>query len=261
MKPDIHSIEDPDAMFGEAARLISLWSGEAMKRRGRFTLVLSGGNTPRPLYSLLSGADYRGKIDWGRVHLFWGDERFVPRDSHLSNYRMAFETLISSIPIPEENVHPVPDSEEAQTPDEAARDYEKTIRSFFAQGGKTAGRFSSREPDSGIVPEFDAVILGMGADGHTASLFPRSNAISESERLVVAVEAPSSSPVRERITFTLPLLNRASRIMFLVSGKGKELILKTVLSEMSSGAPSHPAGMVKPAGRLVLMTDIAVAGL
>ncbi|MEJ5252907.1 MAG: 6-phosphogluconolactonase [Armatimonadota bacterium] len=212
---------------------------EAIARQAqgaRLTLALSGGSTPRALYALLA-SEYRLRIDWSRVHLFWGDERYVPHDHPASNYRMARETLIEPLGIPDTNVHPMPTDE--PDPWRAALRYEEHLREFF-----------------GEMPRFDLILLGMGADGHTASLFPGTAALAEWERWVAVGEAPAEP--RVRLTLTLPVLNSAKRVYFLVAGKDKAQMVRKVLWE---NAPL-PAGMVKPeAGEVVWWLDREAASL
>ncbi len=173
---------------------------ESVQSNGSFSLALAGGNTPRTLYRLLS-SQFRDRIPWTKVQVFWGDERYVPLDDPRSNYRMARESLLDAVPCPAENVHPMPT--ELRDPDVAARDYEKTLRGYFSKDW----------------PRFDLVLLGIGEEGHTASLFPGSPALEETRRGVVAVKAPVEPP--QRLTLTLPALTHAANVYFLVSGSNK----------------------------------------
>ncbi len=205
-----------------------------------FSLGLAGGSTPRTLYQLLA-RDYRNPIPWDRILLFWGDERYVPHDDPRSNYRLVRETLLDEIAIPPDHVHPMPT--DFPTPDEAARAYEKTLRAHFATA----------------LPRLDLVLLGMGTDGHTASLFPRTRAVEERTRWVVAVRAPVEPA--ERLTMTLPVLNAAASVFFLVTGGAKAEMLRRVLSEPPD-ALACPASAVRPsAGKLVWWADEAAARL
>jgi 6-phosphogluconolactonase len=200
-----------------------------------FTLALAGGSTPRRLYELLSSC-YRDQVPWQKVHLFWGDERLVPPDHPESNYRMAREKLLRWLLLPEENVHPVrllPSFEET------AAAYEKELREFFGEQRRS--------------PVFDLILLGLGADGHTASLFPRADALEEKERAVLLARSPVGTV---RVTLTLPVLNAARRIFFLVSGAEKARILRRVLEEKGD----LPAQRVAPLkGELVWLVDHAAA--
>ncbi len=208
--------------------------------QAHFALALAGGNTPRTLYRVLA-RDYREAIPWTRVRLFWGDERYVSRDDPRSNYQLVRETLLDELAIPPDQVHPMPT--DFPTPEEAAGAYERTLRAHF--------------PDT--PPRFDLILLGMGADGHTASLFPHSPAVRERTRWVVAVRAPVEPAVR--LTLTLPVLNAAVSVFFLVTGGEKAETLRRVLAE-PPGALARPASAVRPAGgTLVWWADEAAAQL
>jgi 6-phosphogluconolactonase len=207
----------------------------AIGAQGRFTVALSGGSTPKALYSLLA-ANYAA-FAWNRVFLFFGDERHVPPTDAESNYRMVQESLLSKITIPAENVFRV----HAENPDAdaAAADYEKQIRGFF-------------ELKSSEFPRFDLILLGMGPDGHTASLFPDSAALEEQSRLVVANWVEKFKT--HRITFTFPVLDHAAEVMFLASGPDKAEMLHQVLEGKSS--PPLPSQRVQPSdGKLLWMLD------
>lgn len=225
-----HIADTTDALYRAIAEAITEKVQDTLRRQARFTLALSGGNTPRSLYHLLA-TDYRHRIDWYRVHLFWGDERYVPPDHPASNYRMVRETLIESLGIPSANVHAMPVEE--SSPERAAERYEGHLRAFF-----------------GATPRFDLILLGMGADGHTASLFPGTPALAERKRWVAVGEAPTEP--RIRLTLTLPALNTAKSVYFLVTGADKAEVVRSVLLE---NAPL-PAGLVKPeAGERIWWLD------
>lgn len=200
-------------------------AANAMQQHGRCAIVLSGGRTPTTLYRLLA-TTHRDDVDWRRVHLFWGDERWVPATDPLSNFRMARETLLDHIPCPPDQIHPVPVG--AESPDAAARQYEHTLRTFFG--------------DAGAGP--DLLLLGMGSDGHTASLFPESPALDERTRWVVPAIAPVEP--RQRITLTMPAIGRAMNIFLLVAGSDKQ----SAFTEAVSGHADPrrcPVAMVQPA--------------
>ncbi len=232
-----------DALTILAARGVIFWGQKAIERRGVFHLVLSGGSTPKALYRLLATAPYAGQLTWERVHLWWGDERVVPSDHPDSNYKLAYEALIAAVPIPPANVHRVRTELGAAG---AAAQYEAEIRSAFTLA-----------PDSAI-PCFDLILLGMGDDGHTASLFPATPALAERERLVVSQVVPGAH-VPERITFTVPLINAADTVFFLVSGAGKADALRRVL--LGAYRPEAlPAQLIAPVrGKLFWMADAAAA--
>ena len=210
-----------------------------------FSVALSGGSTPRRLHVLMAGDPaVRDRLPWQRMHFFWGDERHVPPDHPQSNYRMAYETLLSLASVPAENIHRVPSEE----PDAvlAAEKYEQELQTFFAL-----------EADQ--LPRFDCILLGMGSDGHTASLFPGTEALNETKRLVAANWVEKYKTYR--ITLTVPVLNRADLIIFLVSGVEKAAALKEVLH--GDYRPElFPAQLIQPgSGKLLWIVDRAAARL
>lgn len=233
-------LPDAPALFRAAAEEVSVAAQEAIAQQGRFTIALSGGHTPRGLYSLLATDKGRPPIVWRQVHVFWGDERHVPPDHPDSNYRMARETLLDHVALPQANVHRIP-AEEPDA-DRAAARYEEELRRFFRLDGAS-------------LPRFDLVLLGLGAEGHTASLFPGTAALDETARLVVAAHVPALGT--DRITLTLPVLNHAACVLFLVAGSEKAAAVHTVL-EQPGGTPL-PAQRVRPAGRLIWLLDAAAA--
>jgi 6-phosphogluconolactonase len=210
-------------------------------KRGRFTIALSGGHTPSKMYSLWTQTEqYRNKTPWDRVHLFWSDERYVPADDPRSNYHMARETLISHVPIPAENVHPIPTN--LSSPEECARVYEAELREFFGS-------------DS---PAFDVQLLGIGEEGHTASLFPGSPVLDEKLRWVAAVRVAAEPP--QRITLTPVVLNQGRNTFFLVAGENKRSILSAIRAESGSKPSQYPAARIQPAREPVWFLDQAAAG-
>jgi 6-phosphogluconolactonase len=217
---------------------------EAFARAGRFTVALSGGSTPRNLYVLLATGPFRSRIAWDRTHFFWGDERCVPPTHGDSNYRMAHETLLRHLPIPEDHVHRI--RGEDPDPDRSATEYEERLRAVF-------------DVKPGALPRFDLILLGMGLDGHVASLFPGSPALREVTRLVAA---PYVERLRGyRITLTLPLINEAANVLFLVSGRDKAAMLHSVL-EAGTARARLPARLVAPRdGRVIWLVDEAAAEL
>ena len=175
------------------------------------------------------------------MHIFWADERCVPQDDEQSNFKLAFDTFLTKIPVPDENVHRIKGEE---SPDRGAREYEATLREFFGES---------------VLPAFDLILLGLGEDGHTASLFPGSPASAKQEHLAVAVR--KQPPELDRITLTLPVINNALRIIFLVSGSAKAHVLREIL-EGPETKGKYPAGLVHPArGRLTWLVDKAAAAL
>jgi 6-phosphogluconolactonase len=235
-------------VFGNAAELareaadeISLRVQETLRESERFTWALSGGSTPRALYRLLASEPYRERLPWHAIHFFWGDERHVPPDDAESNFRMAREAMLGAVPVPAENIHRI-HAEEPEA-ERAARLYEDELRAFFTLA-------------PGAWPRFDLMLLGLGNDGHTASLFPGSAAVRERGRLVVApwVEAQRAF----RITLTPPVLSQARRALFLVSGAEKAAALHAVL-EGPREPDRYPAQVV--GGNRLWLVDRAAAGL
>ena len=227
-------IELSEAVANELVNL----SREAIDARGCFTLALAGGNTPRALYEVLA-RDHRETIEWKRVHLFWSDERYVPPNDPQSNYRLVKESLLNHISIPKENIHPIPTL--FQDPKEAAEAYSKDIVRTF---GKTA-------------PSFDLVLLGLGPDGHTASLFPGSNFDLEYDGAAIVTQSPV--PPRVRISLTMKAINASHNIFSLVSGSEKAGILRAVLQGRDEANPSYPAAWVRPEETLIWFVDKAAA--
>ena len=231
---------DIDTLSHEAAQYIVRIASESIVTRGRFTIALSGGTTPRTLYGLLGGEPYLSQIDWALVHIFWSDERCVPPDSPDSNYHMAHEVLLSQIPIPAQQVHYMP----ADQPDRyaASQAYAEEMQRTFGTNG---------------IPSFDLIQLGMGPEGHTASLFPHQASLHEQQRLVIPVSVPKPPP--DRLTFTPPVLNAARNVLFLVTGADKADALHAVL-EGPYQPDEYPAQIVRPPhGEVVWMLDTAVA--
>jgi 6-phosphogluconolactonase len=234
---DVRPFATADDVADAAVFLFVTLAARAIAERGEFSCSLSGGTTPLNAYRLLSAPMIASKVEWEKVHVFWGDERCVPEGSKDRNDEAALEALLSRVPIPPKNIHRVPATE----PDAAER-YESDLR----------GTFKASSPSSpSSFPRFDLVLLGLGPDGHTASLFPGSPALEEKARLVVRVDgAPKPPPAR--VTFTLPLLNAARHVVFLVTGKDKKDALRRVLN----GDPALPASRVRPAdGNLVFLAD------
>lgn len=238
---EIRTLSTPQELSAAAAEEVVHAANEAVAQHGRFTIALSGGSTPKNLFNLLA-TNARTSMPWDQTFFFWGDERHVPPTDPDSNYRMANEAMLSKIPVPAANVFRIA----AENPDAeaAAQAYEQTLRKFFSL-------------ESGVFPVFDLVLLGMGPDGHTASLFPGTAALHEKSRLVVAnwVEKLKT----HRITLTLPVLNAARCVAFLVSGTDKATALHEVL-EGNSPAEQHPAKLVRPSnGKLIWLLDRAAA--
>lgn len=238
---EVHRLATPQELFQTAADEVIHAATEAIAARGRFTIALSGGSTPKSLFTLIA-ANASTSLPWDKVFFFWGDERHVgPADAE-SNYRMANESILSKIPVPPANIFRML----TENPDAcaAADAYEQTLRKFF-------------EVPAGKFPRFDLILLGMGPDGHTASLFPETAALREKSRFVVAnwVEKMQTS----RITLTLPVLNAARLVVFLVSGIDKAPVLHEVL-EGKGPDEKYPSKLVHPTdGKLIWFVDRAAA--
>lgn len=258
MKREIRICSDKEELGLSAGRLIYSLAESSIKKKGSFFLVLSGGKTPERLYRFLARPRPALRIEWKSVYVFWGDERYVPRDRPESNYRMAFDSLLSKVPLPAENIFPIPTQKDSV--EESASAYDRTLKQFFKK----------RNPAGTIppLPEFDLILLGIGKDGHTASLFPGNPLSGGRGRWVMPVEAPPGYAVHKRITMTLPSINNAIRVIFLVSGEEKREVLEKILMEKAlflekektiheeKTTSTYPARLVRPRERLILFTDI-----
>lgn len=233
--PEILIVEDLEELSRVAAVKFVDVANNSINEKGRFQVSLAGGSTPRSLYRLLASAEYREKIDWSKVFLFFGDERFVPPDHPDSNYRMAKENLFDLIDISDANIFRWPT--ENVNAEQAAAEYETTIIDFL--GSDTFARF-------------DLILLGMGADGHTASLFPNTAALNEEQRIAVANRVDRLDTTR--LTLTFPVINNAANVVFLLAGEEKADTLRDILE----GAPDpekYPAQSIKPAGKLIWIVE------
>jgi 6-phosphogluconolactonase len=237
MKLNTRVSPDIEALSRAALEEILVNLHEAVNLRGRFAIALSGGHTPEKMYALWAQNEkYRTETPWDRVHMFWGDERFVSADDPLSNYRMTREALLSHVPIPAANVHPVPTN--LATPQAAAAAYDAELRKFFPT----------------VTPAFDVTLLGIGPEGHTASLFPGSPALDEKKKWVEAVTVLATPP--NRLTFTLPVLNHSRNTYFLAAGEGKKAILDALRAESDPARSQYPAARIQPLdGRVVWFLD------
>jgi 6-phosphogluconolactonase len=242
----VTSFPDATAVHAAGADLFQHAALESVAERGRFNVALAGGSTPRALYKQLADDDSRRQsVPWLHTEFFWGDERHVPPGDPQSNYRMAYDAMLSKVPVSPKQVHRI--HSEHPDPGEAADRYEAEIRRVLAGTGQKE------------VPRFDLVLLGLGADGHTASLFPGSPALADESRLVVAHWVESLRA--HRITMTLPLLNRARLLIFLVTGEEKAAAVQAVLRGRPDSA-TLPAQLVRPAeGQVRWLLDSAAARL
>lgn len=236
---DVRTFGNLDALSDAAAVEIVKLAKDSVAARGRFTITLAGGNTPRRTYELLA-TRYRDAVDWQHTVVVFGDERFVPAGDPRSNYRMALEALLSRVPIPAASIHAVPT--DAPTVEDAARRYEAALRQALADGPPTA-------------PTVDLALLGVGPDGHTASLFPDGPTEVDHTRWALPVGAPATvQPAVPRVTTTLPFLDGARTAMFLVAGKDKRRVMREIL-EGGESARRYPAALVTPRERAVWMID------
>ncbi len=233
--PNVRVFEDPQELARAAADMFAEGATRSIREKGRFAVALAGGSTPKALYELLAG-EYRDALDWSRVHVFFGDERCVPPDHEDSNYRMAQEALLSRVPVG--SVHRMPGE---LSPPYAAVLYEEELATFLGDG-----------------PDFDLVLLGIGEDGHTASLFPSTPALDVRDRW--AVENPVEKLGTTRLTLTVPAINAARDIIFLVAGEGKAKALKKIL-EGDADTREYPAKLVHPSGKLTWIIDREAASL
>lgn len=224
-------VETAEWLVAEAKRTIL--------EKGRFTVSLSGGSTPKALFAELAKSRWQKQLDWSKILVFWGDERFVPATDVQSNQKMARETLLNHVPIPEKNIFPIPF---LATVDLSAKQYEADLKRIFVN-----------------LPVFDLILLGLGSDGHTASLFPGSAALKEESRWVCPSKVNAQGP--ERITLTYPVINHAAKVCFLVTGIEKAAMVKNIVEPMDKNH-AFPAQRICPAsGELIWILDQDAANL
>jgi 6-phosphogluconolactonase len=237
MEPKVRIFKSDEELFRAAAESFCDIGQQAIREHGRYTVALSGGSTPRGLHNQLA-TTFASKFPWDKIFFFWGDERHVPPDFPESNFRMAKETLLSKLPIPHDHIFRMP----GEMPDanQAAGVYEECLRDFFHLG-------------SGQFPRLDFILLGIGPEGHTASLFPGTQAIEEKRRLVVGNWVAEHSTWR--ITCTYPVLNNGANVMFLVDGSSKAEIVRTALKNASANLPCQ--GVQPVSGELMWYLDSA----
>jgi 6-phosphogluconolactonase len=234
-------LPDQAALADEAARRFVELAREAIDTSGRFSVALAGGNTPRAMYQRLVGPPLRDQVDWANVHVFWSDERYVPPDDPESCYRMAREAMLAHVPIPAAHIYLAPTV--GGEPEAAAQAYAETLTAAFKSD----------------LPRFDLILLGMGPDGHTASLFPgKPQVTAPTSDLVVAVH-DSPKPPRARLSFTLPLINAAAHVLFLVAGAEKAAALRDVLRGPHDPARLPAQGARPTHGTLTWLVDAAAA--
>lgn len=236
--PEIKVLPDPAALAVEAAERFTQMAEQSIQQHGRFTVALSGGHTPEKMFQLLAQEPYRSRVQWEKVEILFSDERCVSPDSSDSNFRMANESLIKKVPVPGDNIYRMRGEID---PNEAAIEYGQMLKEKFGDGG------------------LDLILLGMGPDGHTASLFPGTQALSETKHRCVANFVPKFNAWR--ITLTAPFINRGATVMFLVTGKDKAGPVSQVLE--GAGAPERlPSQLIRPEpGNLVWLLDAEAAGM
>jgi 6-phosphogluconolactonase len=236
IEPEIYA--DPEALAQHAADWLLAWAAATVARPGeRFSVCLSGGSTPKRLYELLAAAPRRNNFPWEQTHWFWGDERFVPPDDKSNNYRMVREAMLSHVPVPAANIHPMPTL--GVTPEQAAKTYERKLQLFY--GGETL---------STERPLFNVVLLGLGTNGHTASLFPDMPVLAERRQWAGTMTDPEAGT---RLTLTYPALESCREAVFLVAGADKQPMLKRLIA----GDETIPAGRFRPTGKLHIFADRA----
>lgn len=229
----VEILSDLDQLVQRALEILLAKIELAIAERGRFTIALAGGSTPKPLYAAIA----RQNLAWEKIHVFWGDERYVPPDHPESNAGMATQIWLDQVPLPAANIHPIPTA--AANPVDAAQQYAQDLQAFF-------------QSQPGEFPAFDVILLGIGTDGHTASLFPHTAALQVCDR-TVTVGHKDDQP---RITLTVPVLNRARCVMFLVTGENKRPALAEIFAP-EADALEYPARFVQPAGQMIWLLDQA----
>lgn len=240
VKPDVRIFEDLDTLSHAAADVFVESAAEAMLQRGSFLTALSGGSTPQALYQRLALTPYREQVDWAHTHFFWGDERCVPPEDLENTYRQVHDILLAHVPVQPGNIHRIRSD---LPPEAAAEDYARVLMEHAMPPLEW--------------PRFDLVLLGLGSDGHTASIFPGSDPNPASAMLAVTGEYQDRPA--QRVTMTPPVFNSARRILFLVSGEGKSAILADVLND-EANPERLPAQRIRPLdGQLIWMVDQAAA--
>ncbi len=228
-------------MTTTGANIFTATAKKCATQKKYFSVAISGGSTPKSMHRMLADEPYRSEVPWNKTHIFWVDERCVPENNPASNYGAAKEDFLNRVPIPKSQIYPMPGE---ASPEDGATKYEKALRNSF-------------QLEDGKFPVCDLIFLGIGTDGHTASLLPGQRALNEKERLVVAVKG--GDPYVNRLTMTFPVLNHARHIVFLVSGKEKATVQKTIFENSEAGLPAQ---MIQPIeGNLTWLLDREAASL
>ncbi len=235
--PGFHIIVEPDHAFLalRGARLLVESASLSEKRWGEFRVAISGGNTPRAMHALLAQEDLGFKAPWENTHIFWADERLVPYESNFSNYGAAKRDFVSKVPLPRKNIHPIPVK---GRPEAAAKAYEAELKRALFSGSQSR-------------PLLDLVFLGIGTDGHVASLFPGSSALEERNKWVAI--SKGGNPLLQRVTMTLPLINQAAMVVIMASGRGKADIVKRALVDKEGSLPATRVSL--KGGRVIWLLD------
>lgn len=241
----LHIFPNIDQLSVSVADWMVEYINETLQKQNRFTLVLSGGSTPKKLNAVLASDAYKNKIEWSKVHIFFGDERFVPLSDERSNAKLAYDTLLNHVPVAAENIHVM--QTENITPEDSAKNYEAILKEYF------------QHPISNIQhPTFDLVLLGMGDDGHTLSLFPGKTAvIHETAKWCTSLWLEQQQMYR--VTLTHPIVNQSAAVVFLAAGAGKAGVLKAVL-QGAFNPELYPSQIIQPKGALHWFVDAAAAG-
>lgn len=242
----LHIAKDINELSIQAADFIVAHINKTLETNSRYTIALSGGSTPKLLHELLASDAYKNNIDWSKLHFFWGDERFVPLSDDRSNAKMAYETLLDKVPVIKEQIHVI--QTENITAEASAEAYEKLLHEYFPAG----------QTDHAPTTTFDLVLLGMGDDGHTLSLFPGTPVIHEEKKWVTAFYLDAQNMYR--VTLTHPVANHSACVLFMTAGKGKAHALKEVL-QGAYNPDLYPSQIIKPSGELHWFVDEAAAGL
>ena len=235
MRKFVEIFPNNSALIERAHLLVAEKIREAIASRDLCTIALAGGSTPKPLYEAVA----QDSLPWPKIHFFWGDERYVPSEHPDSNQKMARQAWLDRVELPECNIHPMPT--DAQNPEIDAEKYQQELSQFFGS-------------DSGEFPRFELILLGMGDDGHTASLFPYTTALTVGDRLVTA----GNKDGQPRLTFTVPLINAARCVIFLVAGSNKQDALEQIFA-LSGDKMTYPAGLIQPQGELWWLLDESAA--